>query len=193
MLMVEPVEAQVAWGFPLRTGSRIPRLAPCNVYACQDGFVALNAAPPRLWKRLARLMADEELNSPDLIPLASRLERQDWLDDKVAQWVSGFQVSALLAATTAGGVPCARVAQGIDEIIYDEHAVSRNLLQPLEHPDLGVMEGLYAPAVPIFGNGQVGATLSRAPRLGEHTQELLNRELGMDLQAIAALRERNVI
>jgi CoA:oxalate CoA-transferase len=193
MLMVEPVEAQEAWGFPLRTGSRIPRLAPCNVYTCQDGYVALNAAPPRLWKRLARLMGKVELQSPELVPLAARLDRQDWLDAQVAEWAGTFTVSDLLVATTAAGVPCARVAEKIEEIVTDEHAVSRKLLQPLEHPELGVMPGLYAPVVPIFDGGNVGVALSRAPRLGEHTQELLAQELGMDAASIAALEQRKIV
>ena len=64
MLMIEPMEAQVGWGYPLRMGSRIPRLAPCNVYSCRDGYVALNAAPPRLWRRLVKVMGEPDWKLP---------------------------------------------------------------------------------------------------------------------------------
>src|SRR5690606_22925800 len=114
MLMVEPMEAQVEWGFSLRTGSRIPRLAPCNVYACSDGYVALNAAPPRLWSRLARTIGAPELADPALVPLARRLEKQDWIDAQVAGWVSRHTVDGILAITAKAGVPCARVAEKLE-------------------------------------------------------------------------------
>lgn len=192
MLMVEPMEAQVAWGFGLRTGSRIPRLAPCNVYACKDGYVALNAAPPRLWTRLARTIGAAELADPALLPLARRLEKQDWIDAEVAGWVARYTVDQVLAITAKSGIPCARVAERIDELIEDPHTIARGLLHPLEHPTLGVLPGLYSPSVPIGTPGEVAPPLQRAPRLGEHTQEILQRELGLDAAAIEELRSRNI-
>lgn len=193
MLMIEPMEAQVAWGFGLRTGSRIPRLAPCNVYPCTDGYVALNAAPPRLWKRLARVIGDPALEDAALVPLAARLERLDWIDAEVARWVAGKTVEEVLAHTASAGVPCARVAERLDELIEDPHTVARGLLQPLEHPELGVLPGLHAPSVPLSSPGEVKPPIRRAPRLGEHTREVLTRELGLDDAQICALAERHII
>ena len=193
MLMVEPVEAQVEWGFPLRTGSRIPRLAPCNVYRCRDGFVALNAAPPRLWKRLAQLIGSAALSDPALIPLAARLERQDWLDNEVAQWVARHTVDELMAAAAGQGVPCAKVAETIDELLHDPSLAARGMLQPLEHPRLGVMPGLYAPAVPIGAPGESPLSFTCAPLLGEHTREILTRELGLSAAEIRNLEAKKFI
>ena len=193
MLMVEPVEAQAEWGFPLRTGSRIPRLAPCNVYACRDGYVALNAAPPRLWKRLARLVGDAELMAESLVALASRLARQDWIDARVASWVSEHTVDETLALTGGAGVPCARVAERLDELTQDPHTLARGMLHPLEHPDAGVLPGLFAPGVPISSAGEPVRRLPRAPRLGEHTREILARELGLGEAEIAALEAKNIV
>lgn len=192
MLMVEPMEAQETWGFGLRTGSRIPRLAPCNVYACKDGYVALNAAPPRLWTRLARTIGAAELADPALVPLARRLEKQDWIDAEVAGWVARYTVDEVLTITAKSGIPCARVAERIDELIEDPHTIARGLLHPLEHPTLGALPGLHAPSVPIGTPGEVAPPLQRAPRLGEHTQEILQRELGLDIAAIEELRSRNI-
>lgn len=193
MLMVEPVEAQVQWGFPLRTGSRIPRLAPCNVYACRDGYVALNAAPPRLWKRLARTIGSAELGDPSLEPLARRLERQDWIDAQVASWVARHTVREMLAVTDKAGVPCARVAERIEELVEDPATIARGLLQPLEHPDIGVLPGVYAPVVPISAAGVPNRPLARAPRLGEHTREILARDIGLADARIRDLESRGIV
>jgi crotonobetainyl-CoA:carnitine CoA-transferase CaiB-like acyl-CoA transferase len=193
MLMVEPMEAQVDWGFGLRTGSRIPRLAPCNVYACKDGYVALNAAPPRLWKRLARTIGDAELADPALVPLARRLEKQDLIDAAVAGWVARYTVDEIVAITAKAGIPCARVAERLDELIADPHTTARGLLHPLEHPEVGVLPGLYAPSVPVGTPGEVAPPLPRAPRLGEHTEEILQRDLSLGIAEIEGLRARNIV
>jgi len=193
MLMVEPVEAQVAWGFPLRTGSRIPRLAPCNVYSCSDGYVALNAAPPRLWKRLAATIGTPNLTDPALVPLARRLERQDWIDEQVAAWVANRSVKEILALTAKAGVPCARVAETLEELVNDPSTVARGLLQPLEHPENGILPGLHAPSVPITSLGVINPPFKRAPKLGEDTHAFFAQEFGFSSSELKALESRNVI
>jgi formyl-CoA transferase len=193
MLMVEPVEAQVAWGFPLRTGSRIPRLAPCNVYSCTDGYVALNAAPPRLWKRLAAVIGSPELANAALVPLAPRLERQDWIDAQVAAWVGKHSVDEILALTGRAGVPCARVAGTLEDLVEDPGTIARGLLQPVEHPTCGVLPGIHAPAVPITSFGRNNPPLKRAPALGENTYEFLAQEFGLSELELRRLESRNII
>ena len=193
MLMIEPVEAQIEWGFPLRTGSRIPRLAPCNVYRCRDGYVALNAAPPRLWQRLAKLINLPALLDPALVPLANRLERQDWVDREVANWAEGHAVDELIALTGKHGIPCAKVVENLDELMADTSLKARGMLQPLEHPLTGVIPGLFAPSVPIMSPGEDAPPLSRAPALGEHTHEIVSRELGLTAMEIRELETRNIL
>jgi len=194
MLMIEPVEAQIAWGLPLRTGSSISRLVPCNVYACKGGgYVALNAAPPRLWKRLAREIGREDLLDPQLEPLARRLERYEWLDGIVADWVAGQTIDEVLEQTSKAGVPCARVLETLDELVLDPANIAKGLLEPVEHPELGTIDGIYAPRLPIVTRGQQGATLCRAPRLGEHTKEVLREALGLTDTEIHTLQIENIV
>ena len=193
MLMVEPMESQVNWGFPLRTGSRIPRLAPCNVYACRDGYVALNAAPPRLWRRLARAMGDDELKAADLEPLAARIRRQDWIDEQVAAWVAGQTVQGLVDRMAENGIPCARVLQTIDELVEDASLRDHGMLHGVEHPVIGPLPGVVAPAVPVRSVGETSQPLARAPALGEHTVQILSDELGLDAAEIAELQRQNIV
>jgi len=193
MLMIEPIEAQVEWGFPLRCGSRIPRLAPCNVYACKDGHVALNAAPPRIWKRLTGLIGDPELADSVLVPLAVRLERQDWIDSKVANWVILHCCEELLALTTKHGVPCAKVIESLEALLGDESLKARRMLHPVEHPKLGIMPSLSAPSLPIMSPGAEAPPMTRSPLLGEHTHEILALYAGLSKQEIDELEADEII
>ena len=193
MLMIEPVEAQLAWNFPLRTGSKIPRLAPCNVYPCVDGYVALNAAPPRLWQRLAKLIGAADLEDPALVPLARRLQRHEWIDTRVAGWVAQFTVEHLIKLTSKNGIPCGKVVEDLNELIADPSLGERGMLRPLEHPALGVLPGLYAPSIPIGTDIEGSAPLTRAPLLGEHTFAILGEELGLDAAELQNLSRAGVI
>lgn len=193
MLMIEPVEAQLEWGFALRTGSRIPRLAPCNVYRCRDGYVALNAAPPRLWQRLAALINTPSLLDAALVPLANRLERQDWLDREVAAWAAQYAVDELIALTGKHAIPCAKVVEKLDELVADASLKARGMLQPLQHPRSGVIPGLFAPGVPIFSPGEDSAPLACAPLLGEHTHQIVADELGLSAQQIRELEAKQIL
>lgn len=193
MLMVEPIEAQVGWGFPLRTGSRIPRLSPCNVFACRDGYVALNAAPPRLWQRLAKKMGAADLQAAELVPLAARLRRQEWVDQRIAAWVGERTVDDVVRLMAEAGVPCGRVAESLEELTTDPSLIEHGMLQSVEHPSLGVLPGVFAPAVPIRSLGEVSRPLPCAPSLGKHTARILGEELGLDAAAIAELEQQRII
>jgi len=193
MLMVEPLEAQIEWGFPMRCGSKIPRLAPCNVYSCIDGHVALNAAPPRIWKRLAGLIGNPELSESKLVPLAARLERQDWIDGEVAKWVARHHCDELIALTTKHGVPCAKVIETLEGLLADDSLKARRMLHPVEHPKLGIVAGLSAPSLPILSPGSDAPPLSRAPFLGEHTHEILAAYAGFSNEEIADLLACEII
>lgn len=193
MLMIEPLEAQVEWGFPLRTGSRIPRLTPCNVYKCRDGHVALNAAPPRLWKRFAAMVGNPELSKPELIPLAARLLKQEWIEEEVARWTSTQTMAEIQAKTDREGVPCMQILDRLEDLLEEPSLKARDMLHPLEHPTLGVLKGLYAPSVPVMTPGESYPPLSCSPVLGQHTEDILKAELGLSEAEIKDLEQRNII
>jgi crotonobetainyl-CoA:carnitine CoA-transferase CaiB-like acyl-CoA transferase len=90
-------------------------------------------------------------------------------------------------------VPCARVAEKIDELIDDPSLRARGMLHPLQHPLLGVLPGIFAPSVPIHTPGEATPPLARAPLLGEHTHAILARELGLSADEIRDLEAKNVI
>ena len=74
------------------------------------------------------------------------------------------------------GIPCGRintVAQALD----DPHTAARHMVETVEHPKIGALRMLGIP----FKFGDTPASVRRAPpMLGEHTDEILSRELGMD-------------
>ena len=89
----------------------------------------------------------------------------------------------------AAAVPCGRintVAQALD----DPHTAARHMVETAEHPLIGELKMLGIP----FKFSDTPAAVRRAPpTLGQHSDEILVQDLGLDAKAIAELRREKVI
>ena len=79
-----------------------------------------------------------------------------------------------------------------DSIVGDEHLAVRNMLVEVPRPD-GVDQAVLVPGNPVKMSATPEGPETRPPWLGEHTDGVLGRELGLDAGAIAALRDRGVV
>jgi crotonobetainyl-CoA:carnitine CoA-transferase CaiB-like acyl-CoA transferase len=159
------------------------------IYETADGYMTVAALTDRHWAGLAQVVErpewveDERFKTAALrqknIDARLELTQQALLTRPAAEW---------LERLTATGVPCAPV-------------LTRN--QVIRHPhvrELGIVIETDHPAAGRLRQARAAARFSRtppeirrgAPRLGEHTDEIL-AELGYTSVEIAALREEAVI
>ena len=70
------------------TGTRLPRIAPSNVYRSQDGkWVVIAANHDTLWRRLAALIGRPELGEDERFATHhARGENEDLLDELIGEW-----------------------------------------------------------------------------------------------------------
>src|SRR5919112_4223503 len=79
------------------TGTRLPRIAPSNVYRSSDGkWVVIAANHDTLWRRLAKLMGREELGEDERFAThTARGENQELLDEMISEWAAGHTAAEL--------------------------------------------------------------------------------------------------
>ena len=78
----------------------------------------------------------------------------------------------------------------IDEIVADPHVQARGSIVDVDDPDLGPVKE----QAPVPRLDRTPLTIPRgAPRLGEHTDEVLTGLLGMTREEIAELRTDGVV
>jgi crotonobetainyl-CoA:carnitine CoA-transferase CaiB-like acyl-CoA transferase len=87
-----------------------------------------------------------------------------------------------------GAVPCGPVYT-VEEALADEHAVSRDMIVNVEHPQFGRLRQVGNP-IHVAG---VTPRYQRAARLGEHTETILAGLGAYSPSEIADLRARGVI
>jgi len=102
--------------------------------------------------------------------------------------LASMSTSDAIRALTAHDIPCAPVV-ALEAVPEHPQVVANGSLAVFDHPVLGpIRQPLPAPHL----GGMATADLRPAPRLGEHSVEIL-REAGLDDAAIAELLERGIV
>ncbi len=109
----------------------------------------------------------------------------------LAPWIAARDAADVLQAFAAGDV-CAGPYQSVRELLAgDFDAVRDNpLFSQQNQPGIGTYP---MPGSPIFFGSHAHADAQRAPRLGEHTDEVLASVLGLDAGAIGRLHDAGVV
>ena len=173
-----------------RSGSTLPGIAPSNLYPCTDGsYVLIAGNADALFRRLMSAIGREDLrDDPALARNDGRAAQMERIDDAIAAWTSRLTQDEVLQAMEQAEVPAGRIYTAAD-IAADPHYAARGMIQSVVAGD---GEPLKVPGVIPKLSGTPGAIRSPAPKLGEHTDEILGG-IGFSTAQIATFRERKII
>ncbi|MDE0941673.1 MAG: CoA transferase [Alphaproteobacteria bacterium] len=174
-----------------RWGNRSKNNAPRNTYQTRDGhWVAISTNAPAIVTRVLTLCGGEDVaNDPRFATPQGRVEHMEEVDGIVADWVRERDLDDVLQkfeeAEAAIG-PAYNIAQ----IFEDPQYQARGDIIELEDEDLGKIKMTNAfpymsktPAQIRHGGG----------RKGQHNEDILGGQLGLDEAALAALKDKGVI
>lgn len=169
-----------------RNGNASPEHAPHGVYpvAGTDRWVAIAVTSDEQWRALCSVIGQPGIApDSDLGSAAGRLAHREALDDWVARWTAGRDVSEVEALLQAVGVPCHGVS-GSPELAVDPQLIARRHFIEVNHPELGpvVVEDSR------MRFSETPAVVTRpGPTLGQDNDYVLRELLGMDDAAITEL------
>lgn len=174
-----------------REGNRLRNSAPLDNWETRDGeYVCIVAAGDGLFPRLAQAMGRPELlDDPRFASLAARVENAGAINELVGAWVKRHSAAEVEAILVEAQVPVTR-ALSIADIFADPHYAARQDIVSVADPTLGSlrMQAVYPRLSETPGQISRGA-----PRLGEHTDEILSGLLGLGPEEITGLRAAGVI
>lgn len=155
---------------PPKAGSGNPIAAPYQCFAASDGELLIAAPSQRLWERLANAIgAPELIDDPRYAGAVERVANREALAADLTRVLSTATVKQWSAVLVENGIPFAVVA-GLDEAVSGHIAEERATFQNLD--------GAPMVRLPWVLDDSVVAWARPAPRLGEHTREVLS-ELGL--------------
>jgi succinate--hydroxymethylglutarate CoA-transferase len=131
----------------------------------------------------------EWADDPRFAANRARVEHRRIVDDAIAQALAADTADNWLVKLKAAGVPCGRI-NSVAEALADPQTEARQMIETVQHPIIGELKLV---GMPYKFSGTPASVRRPPPILGEHTEEILREELGLDAAAMAALRRDKVI
>ena len=172
-----------------RSGSTLPGIAPSNLYPCKEGYVLIAGNADSLYQRLMTAIGRDDLrDDPALARNDGRAVQMERIDAAIAAWTSQRNLPEILKTMEEARVPAGRIYSAAD-IAEDPHFAARGMIEKVVAGD---GEPLKVPGIVPKLSATPGAIRTPAPKLGEHTDEVL-RDLGYSRSEIGELRESKII
>ncbi|HXW33260.1 MAG TPA: CoA transferase [Acidimicrobiales bacterium] len=162
-------------------------------FLASDGWFVMQVGREHHFERLV-----EVIGQPEFAADPRFAERSGWIEHldgvlrpAVERWASDktrLEACEVLGEAGIAAGPCLRD----DEVADDPHIGARHMLVAIERTD-GVAQPVLIPGNPIKFAGIADDVDSRMPWAGEHSEEILRDELGLDRRAVDALRNDGII
>ena len=180
-----------------RGGSKLPGLnnAPMGLYPCAPGgpndyvYIMTSRANPEHWDRLLKVVGREDLigDTRYATPI-DRVNHEAEVDAVISAWTRTQDKRAAMRVIGDAGIPAGAVFDTM-ELQNEPSFEQRGIMQVMQHP---VHRDFKMPGWPVRVNGQTAAVTS-SPVLGQHTGDVLGEWLGLNSEAVAALRADGAI
>lgn len=162
-------------------------------FRARDGWFILQVAREQHFARLVDFIGRPEWASDPRF--ATRQGWVDNLEDVLRPAIEGWAASrtkleaceALAAAGIAAG-PCFSE----EEVVHDPHVAARDMLVEMPRSD-GVDQPVLTPGNPVRLSKVARGPETRVPWLGEHTGEVLRKDLGLTDEELDSLRVEGVV
>jgi CoA:oxalate CoA-transferase len=173
-----------------RVGNRHPETYPVDSFATQNGDIVLVGFSDAIVRRIGEAIGRPGLaDDPRFRTNHDRNVHEAELRAIIAEWAARMTRDDAIACLRGADVPAAPVWT-LDDLLASGHVAARGLLAPGYNAKLGEIQVVPQP---VRFSGDAAPATARAPTLGEDTEAVLRRELGLDEARIARLRAANVI
>ena len=175
---------------PMPQGSAHEYSVPWQAFEANDGYLVIATRQEIFWQKLCQAIGAPELaDDPRYRTNPDRLENRATLVPTLETIFRTRSAADWLAVLRAAEVPAAPV-NNLDHAFAEPPVAEREMIVEYDHPEVGKVR---LPGNPIKMSG-MGATISKpAPRVGEHTDKVLDELLRLSADEIASLRKSGAV
>ena len=175
---------------PGRMGNRHPTIVPYETFAASDGEFVIAVGNDDQWQRFCGVLDTPHLARDEAFATnPARVANYERLRPLIAGRLRTRPRASWVETLRAAGVPCGSV-RDVAEVLADTQLEARDMIATLEHAVAGSIRVL---GVPIKLSETPGAVRTSPPTLGQHTADILRRDLGMSDDDVRALKAMGAI
>lgn len=178
---------------PPRLGNQHPNIVPYQVFPTEDGHVMLSIGNDPTFARFCRSFSLEHLLSdPRFATNAKRVENRDLVTATLTPVMQAHPTVWWVERLEGLKIGCGPINR-LSDVFSDPQVKARGMVFEMSHPSLGDGRNLQLIANPVrLSEGPVNYR-EPPPALGQHTEGVLRRILGLRDTEIGALRAKEVI
>jgi crotonobetainyl-CoA:carnitine CoA-transferase CaiB-like acyl-CoA transferase len=166
-----------------------PNDRPDLVFKTSDGYITAGTISDSEWQGFCRATGDPELaKDARFATPGARSVNATARINRMQEYIGQHTTAEWLERLDAADVPCAPILRR-SEIIYNEQVVARSIIAEIDQPSVGKVRQPKPAARFELNEAAIGGP---APRIGEHTREVLV-ELGYDEAAINRMVEEKAV
>ena len=167
----EAAKCEINGAPTMRAGNQSTHTAPRNVYRCADGqFVAMSGSMQSMAMRILDTIGRPELKSDARFATNdARVRHRDALDEIIGEFIGRHTQPQALALFEQAGVTVGPVCS-VADLLDHPYVTGREAIVRMQDDDLGSLP--MHNVIPRL-SATPGALRRPAPRLGEHTEEIL--------------------
>jgi crotonobetainyl-CoA:carnitine CoA-transferase CaiB-like acyl-CoA transferase len=176
-----------------RSGNKLLRAAPSNVYITGDGkWIAIGGNGENVFRRFAAALGRPELATDSrFVDNRARLANHESLDEIIGRWTSAHTLDELQATLDAAGVPAGPV-MSIADIAANSQFQARGMIA--RTPDARLPEGaVIMPGIVPRLTETPGQITHAGGELGADNEAIFGDLLGLDAHRRATLEANGVI
>jgi crotonobetainyl-CoA:carnitine CoA-transferase CaiB-like acyl-CoA transferase len=172
---------------PHRMGNRHPTIVPYETFTASDGEFVIAVGTDEQFRKFCEVA---DLNPGDRFAtnrgrVTGYAELRPMIAERMKTQTRAYWIERLGRA----GVPCGSV-RDLHEVFTDPQIAARGMSVPMTHPIAGPIRVLGSP---LKLSDTPATQRTPPPALGEHTETVLRRDLGLASDAIDELRAAGVI
>lgn len=173
-----------------RMGNSHSYIVPYQVFQCIDRPLMVSAGNDRLFKQLCiALNQSEWAEAEKYATNEKRVANRDELTKKIQSVFYENTADSWFKVLSKNGVPSGPV-NNIEQVFDHPQVKAREAIEEVSHPTLGTIKLVKSPIRFSTLNVQ---TKAHPPNLGEHTEQYLTTELGLNKEEIYRLKVNGVI
>ncbi|NBV00886.1 MAG: CoA transferase [Burkholderiaceae bacterium] len=175
---------------PKSWGNASPNIVPYQTFKASDGWIIVATGNDSQFRHFVEAGGQAMLaDDPRFASNPERVTHRELLVPLLQSMVAQKTKQEWISLLEAAGVPCGPI-NNFQEVFENEQVQARGLKMTLTHPLAGQVPLVRSPMrlskTPVVEK-------SAPPLLGEHTREILQKDLGMDDAKIAHLEALGII